>query len=262
MKSVIRYIKDIDPTSLKNPILIQGLPGVGNVGKLGVTHMINELNAVQFAELYSYTFPYHVVVDNNGLLRLLRNEFWYAQLSKSGSGNDIVFLTGDYQSQTPDGQYEIVNLILNLAENFKIKQIFTLGGYATGSVSKDPRVFGTATNLSLIEDLKEEGVEINESGGPIVGASGLLLGLGKMRGIEGACLLGETSGFMADALSAKVVLEKLIKLLNLDLDLRILEKKALKIEEVINQMTKMKRTGIRGRPDIESEEEKDISYIG
>jgi hypothetical protein len=146
-----------------------------------------------------------------------------------------------------------------------VSQIYTLGGYATGNVSKNPKVFGTATNLSLIEQLKEEGVEINESGGPIVGASGLLLGLGKIRGrgMEGVCLLGETSGFMADALSAKVVLEKLTKLVNIELDLGILEKKALKIEEVISQMKKMKRPGVRGRPDIESEEEKDdLSYIG
>jgi uncharacterized protein (TIGR00162 family) len=263
MKSKIRFVEDLNLTSLKNPILIQGLPGVGNVGKLSVTHMISELNAGKFAELYSYTFPYHVLVDHNGILRLLRNEFWLAQLSKSGGEHDIILLTGDYQSQTPDGQYEIVNIILDLAEKFKVSQIYTLGGYATGNVSKNPKVFGTATNLSLIEQLKEETIEINESGGPIVGASGLLIGLGKMRGIEGACLLGETSGFMADALSAKVVLEKLIKLVKIELDLGILEKKALKIEEVINQMKKMKRPGIRGRPDIESEEEKDdLSYIG
>ncbi|MFX1519040.1 MAG: proteasome assembly chaperone family protein [Promethearchaeota archaeon] len=260
MNSTIRYIVDLDPTSLKNPILIQGLPGVGNVGKLSVTHMIKELNAIQFAELYSYTFPYHVLVDDKGILRLLRNEFWYAKIDGK---NDIILLTGDYQSQTPDGQYEIVNLILDLAEKFQINQIFTLGGYATGSVSKNPRVFGTATNPSLIEHLKDENIEINESGGPIVGASGLLIGLGKMRGIEGACLLGETSGFMADALSAKVVLEKLVKLVKIELDLDALEKKALKIEEVINQMKKMKRHGSRGGPDIESEEEKDdLSYIG
>jgi len=263
MKSRIRFIEDLDSISMQNPVLIQGLPGVGNVGKLGVTHMIQELKAIHFAELYSYTFPYHVLVDNNGILRLLRNEFWFAQLSKSGGEHDIILLTGDYQSQTPEGQYEIVNLILDLAEKLSVSQIYTLGGYATGSVSKDPKVFGTATNLSLIEHLKEENVEINESGGPIVGASGLLIGLGKMRGIEGACLLGETSGFMADALSAKVVLEKLIKLVKIELDLDVLEKKALKIEEVINQMKKMKRPSIRGRPDIESEEEKaDLSYIG
>lgn len=263
MKSRIRFIGDLETTSLKNPILIQGLPGVGNVGKLGVTHMISELNAEKFAELYSYTFPYHVLVDNNGILRLLRNEFWFAQLSKSGGEHDIILLTGDYQSQTPEGQYEIVNLILDLAEKLRVSQIYTLGGYATGSVSKNPKVFGTATDLSLIKHLKEENVEINESGGPIVGASGLLLGLGKMRGIEGACLLGETSGFMADALSAKVVLEKLIKLVKIDLDLGSLELKAQKIEEAISYMKRRQRPGVRGRPDIESDEEKDdLSYIG
>jgi uncharacterized protein (TIGR00162 family) len=152
-------------------------------------------------------------------------------------------------------------MILDLAEKYEVSQIYTLGGYATGSVSKNPRVFGTATSLSLIKQLKEEEIEINESGGPIVGASGLLIGLGKMRGIEGACLLGETSGFMADALSAKVVLEKLIKLVEIDVDLGPLELKAQNLTKLIDQMKQ--RQGPRRRPDIESEEEKDdLSYIG
>lgn len=263
MKSRIRFTKDLDPISLKDPILIQGLPGVGNVGKLGVNHMIQELKAIYFAELYSYTFPYHVLVNNDGILRLLRNEFWFSQLSKSGGKHDVIFITGDYQSQTPEGQFTIVNMILDLAEKFKVSQIYTLGGYATGSVSKNPRVFGTATSLSLIKQLKDEEIEINESGGPIVGASGLLIGLGKMRGIEGACLLGETSGFMADALSAKVVLEKLIKLVEIELDLGPLELKAQNLTKLIDQMKQRQRPGTRRRPDIESEEEKDdLSYIG
>ena len=34
-----------EEVQLKNAILLEGLPGVGNVGKLAATHLIEELNA-------------------------------------------------------------------------------------------------------------------------------------------------------------------------------------------------------------------------
>ena len=37
---------------LDNPILIEGLPGIGNVGKLAVEHLIETTNAKKFAERY------------------------------------------------------------------------------------------------------------------------------------------------------------------------------------------------------------------
>jgi len=42
---------------LKNPILIEGLPGIGNVGKLAVEHLIDSIGATKFAEIYSKDFP-------------------------------------------------------------------------------------------------------------------------------------------------------------------------------------------------------------
>lgn len=42
---------------LKNPILIEGLPGVGNVGKLAAEHLIDEIGAKKFADIYSTDFP-------------------------------------------------------------------------------------------------------------------------------------------------------------------------------------------------------------
>ena len=44
----IRYIKK--KPKLNNPILIEGLPGIGNVGKLAVEHLIDSINAKKFAE--------------------------------------------------------------------------------------------------------------------------------------------------------------------------------------------------------------------
>jgi proteasome assembly chaperone (PAC2) family protein len=57
---------------------------------------------------------------------------------------------------------------------------------------------------SLIKDLEKIGVILERSGvGHIIGASGLLLGLSKLRNIGSICLMGETSGFYVDPKSAK-----------------------------------------------------------
>ena len=55
MKEVM--IEFTEKPKLKNPVFIEGLPGVGNVGKLAAEHLVDELNAKKFAEVYSKYFP-------------------------------------------------------------------------------------------------------------------------------------------------------------------------------------------------------------
>ena len=55
---------------LKNPILIVGLPGIGNVGKVSVDFMIDELKAKKVYELFSYSFPHSVFVNEDNLVEL------------------------------------------------------------------------------------------------------------------------------------------------------------------------------------------------
>ena len=42
-----------DKPALNNAFLIEGLPGIGNVGKLAVNHLISALNAKKSLEIYS-----------------------------------------------------------------------------------------------------------------------------------------------------------------------------------------------------------------
>ena len=58
----------------------------------------------------------------------------------------------------------------------------------------------------------------DEPGGGIVGAAGLLLGMGGMRGIDAVCLMGETSGYLVDPMSAASVLAVLSKLIAVPVD--------------------------------------------
>src|SRR5437899_1340892 len=57
---VIRYL---DHPKLEDPIFIEGLPGIGNVGKLAAEHLKDELKGVKFAEIFSKYFPPQVLVQ-------------------------------------------------------------------------------------------------------------------------------------------------------------------------------------------------------
>ncbi len=250
---IVRYIGK--KPSLKNPILIEGLPGIGNVGKLAVEHLIENIGAKKFIEIYSKDFPPQVFINADGTVKLVRNELYYYK-AKNRKQHDLILLTGDYQGLSSSGQYELAHTILKIAKEFNVKQIFTLGGYGLGREIKEPHVIGAATSRKLVEKMKSYGVIFreNEPGGGIVGASGLLLGIGKLYGFEGVCLMGETPGYLVDPKSAKAVLKVLDRVLNIDVDLTELERKAMEIESIAQQLKDLERAA--------RERSEDLQYIG
>ena len=249
----VRYVTK--KPKLKNPILIEGLPGIGNVGKLAVEHLIDSTKATKFAELYSKDFPPQVFINTDGTIELVNNEFYYWK-AKNKKQRDLILLTGDYQGLSSQGQYELVEKILDIIEELGVKEMFTLGGYGLGHEIRDPKVLCATTEKNLVKTMKKYGAifKKNEPGGGIVGASGLLLGLGKLRGIQGTCFMGETPGYLVDPKSAKAVLKILMKLTNVDINLSALEKKAKEIEHIAHQLKEME--------SLSKEKPEELKYIG
>lgn len=249
----VRYVTK--KPKLKNPILIEGLPGIGNVGKLAVEHLIDSVNATKFAEIHSKDFPPQVFINTDGTIELVNNELYYWKAKKKNQ-RDLIFLTGDYQGLSSHGQYDLVEKILDIAKEFGVKEIYTLGGYGLGHDVKDPKVLAATTDISLVKTMKKYGAifKKNEPGGGIVGASGLLLGLGKLRGIQGACFMGETPGYLVDPKSAKAVLNILMKITNVEVNLAALEKKAKEIEQIAHQLREME--------GLSKDKPEELKYIG
>jgi len=250
---IVRYTSE--KPKLKNPIFIEGLPGIGNVGKLAVEHFIDSINAIKFAEIYSKDFPPQVFINLDGTVKLVNNEFFYWKAKKFNQ-RDMILLTGDYQALSSNGQYELAEKILDIAQEFNVKEIYTLGGYGLGHEIKEPKVLCATTDKDLVKTMKKYGAVFkkNEPGGGIVGASGLLLGLGEMRGIKGVCLMGETPGYLVDPRSAKAVLSILSKITNIEINLSALEQKAKEIEYIAQQLREME-TPTKEKSD-------DLKYIG
>lgn len=54
---------------LNDPILIEGLPGIGFVANIAALHLINELKAKRFAEIVSASFQDFAVTTEGGTQR-------------------------------------------------------------------------------------------------------------------------------------------------------------------------------------------------
>ncbi|MBA7522358.1 hypothetical protein ES705_14476 [subsurface metagenome] len=246
-------VHELKKVKLKKPVMIEGLPGVGNVGTLVAEHIIQELNAEKIFEMYSWHFPPQVLVNNDGTVRLCKNEM-YAWKSKK---QDLLILSGDQQSVTNEGHYFIAERILDIAQQYDVSRIYTLGGYGIGQLVERQKVLGAANDAALVEEMKKYGVEFREEepGGSIVGASGLLLGLGRLRGIPAVCLLGLTSGYLVDPKSAQAVLKVLCQALNLEIDMQALEERAEEMERVVERLKEMEQAQIPRR------REEELGYI-
>jgi uncharacterized protein (TIGR00162 family) len=247
----VRFLDNFKDKKLESPVLIEGLPGIGQVGKLVAEYMIHMLGATKIAEIHSLYFPPHVIIEENGVARLVRNELYLHHTE----GRDIVFLVGDYQSTSNEGHYILADQYLDIAAELGVQRIYTLGGFGVGHFVEEPRVLGAVSHAGLRPGIEAAGVIFQRDepgGGGIVGTAGLLLGLGALRNIDAVCLMGETSGYIVDPRSAASVLSLLSRLLDIPVDPTQLNDRAAEMERMIE--------GLIEGEKLQSNDE--LSYIG
>ena len=250
---------------LANPILIEGLPGIGNVGKVAVDFLIDELKAKKMYEITSYTFPHSVFVNEDNLVELPIVEVFYV---KSGIKRSLIFLGGDVQPVDEVSSYEFSAKVLEMAQKFNVKEIITLGGIGLNDIPKKPKVYCTGNSKKMIDAYKSELVSNKLYGivGPIVGVSGLLLGLASRKNVSAVSLLAETYGhpMYLGINGAKEILKVLNKKLDLKIDVNKLDREIKDIESEIMKKTEQlsevtKQMAIN---KLQKKIGKDVDYIG
>jgi hypothetical protein len=191
---------------VRSPVLVQGLPGFGNVGKIAVHLLIKFTGARLFAEFYSPFFPDYVTVDSNGVCYPPRYQFYEASLEKT----DFVILTGDTQPALDDvvAHYVVCGEILDFLSELDCNFVVTLGGVP--SVQPSREIYVAASSSRLAVEFMERGAIIYGKG-RILGAAGLMLGLAKERGWDGVSLLGATTGLQADKGAGFALFKFLVK---------------------------------------------------
>jgi len=262
---LMHNIRKIEDVKIKNPILIEGLPGIGNVGKIAMDYMIDSLKPKKIFEIHSDGFPHAVFVNEQNLVDLPTIRI----LHKKIKDKDFLFLAGDVQPIDEASCYEFCNKVLDIVQDMKVKEVITLGGIGLQKVPENPQVYCTGNSKQIIQKYKSPNLKCDIYGivGPIMGVSGLLVGLAKYRDIPSIAMLAETFGHptYVGIKGARAILKVLDKKLNLGLDLAHLDMEIQQVDTEIKtkkeQITKLQQQ--QKRRDLpKAGKRPDISYIG
>jgi hypothetical protein len=214
---------------LNNPVLIEGLPGIGFVANIAALHLIHELKAKLFGEIVSASFQDLTVITETGGTRSPINELYYYK--RNDGGRDLIIWYGNTQALTTFGQYELCGRVLDVAEQLGCRYMITLGGFKKEEVKEKPEIYCAASDSETLNEALSLGAKIMV--GEIFGVAGLLIGLAKLRNFKGFSLLVETLGTYPDANAARHTLSVLSKFLSLNLDLSRLDVATEKTQKIL-----------------------------
>jgi hypothetical protein len=263
-------VNKLSKRKLIDPILIEGLPGVGNVGKMAVEYLIDALDAKKIYEIHSNENPHYVFVNENNIIEMPGMSVYSAKIKDK----NLLLLSGDLQPQNEASCHSFCNKILDTMEKENGKEIITLGGIGLHEAPKNPEIYFTANSEKTLKKYRagaKTKKDLHEFIGPIVGVTGLLPGLAAKRKLSAATLLIET--FEDQQHIGLNEAKEIVKYLNKKLKLSLKEKdinKELKLEELmpekekrIKQMTEEED----GRKQRTKEEEREntkesLNYIG
>ena len=251
-------LKKLKKIQAKNSILVEGLPGMGNVGKIAVDFMIENLNAEKVLEITSHHFPHCVFVNEDNLVELPKIEIYQKNLKDK----TLFLLAGDIQPLDEISCYEFCEMLLGFLIEHKGKEIITLGGIGQQKIPDNPKVFCTGNTKSIIKQYAAKELHTNIHGvvGPIIGVTGLLVGLAEQKNIPAIALLAETYSHPAHLgiKEAREILKLLSKKLKLNLDINQLNFEIEEIEKSKKKIDEIKKIGAFGK--IKRREPTD--YIG
>ncbi len=232
-------IKEVAKFDLKEPLLIEGFPGVGLVGTISASYIVEKLKMDPLGYIVSEKFPPLAAVHNYMPLHP-------ARIYKSKKHNLVVLFS---EFTIPMGViHHLSSEIIEWSREHKVSRIFSLGGISLESEKKE--VFGIASTVELSKQLEANGIKrIKE--GATTGVSGVLLAECASRGFPAASLLAEAKPDFMDPLAAAMVIEKLKPMTGLDIDTTELINESKTIESKMKDIMENAKVAIEHHRRVE-----------
>jgi len=159
--------------------------------------------------------------------------------------------------------------LLKIMKQHQCSEMITTGGIGLQNIPEQPKIYCTSNDEKLFKKYTRNKLiekEIFGVVGPIVGVSGILLGLGKKRNVKGAALLAETFAhpMFLGIKGAKEMLRVLEAQFKFGINLKKMSKEIVEVEKELIKRTKEWASELRGvqRPAGAQPKNKDVSYIG
>jgi len=209
---------------IKNPILIEGYPGIGLVGHIATNFLAKELKMEMIGYVESPFIPPMALILEGKPNPPLR---FY------GKDNIILAVADIYVPPTLVS--EIAKELVRYLKETNAQKVISLGGIGIGFFKEKMEVWGVGAREELNKELENLGVKILQYGS-IMGMSGKLLWDASGEGLDAYVLLGETFGDRPDPRAAANVVEVLKKLTPIDVSTEPLIKEAEMIEAQLRKM--------------------------
>jgi len=211
------------PVQSKNPVLIEGFPGIGLVGNIASQHMIEEMNMEYIGSIESRYFP-SIAVLYEGLINMP------VRIYENVEHNIVVVISDIPISHSVS--YDVSNALVDWAESINVREVASIAGIAI--MDGEHKVFGAATTSEMLDKIKEK-VEIFQMG-TISGISGSVMAECLLRGIPAISLLGATKTQNPDPRAASAVIGVLNELYGLSVSTDRLIEQAERIEIELHKL--------------------------
>jgi len=221
-------------------VMLFGFPDVGLVGVIAASHMIEELNLAEVAQVESRLLP-PLIVLHEGLPHSAIRIF----------GNHDVLLAVSETPVPADMVYLVVDALIDWGRQKKVRMMISLSGIPVQERQdlKELKVFAASSSVEVLTAVKAKGIEVLMEG-YMVGPQAVMLMRCAQIGLPATALLAQCFLNYPDPEAAAEVLKSLAKVTGIGVDVaKLLEKGEeirLKARDVMKrtqeEMSKMKKS--------------------
>jgi uncharacterized protein len=221
----ISILKKVD---LEGYTFIEGFPGVGLVGPMTISYLINKLELEYIGYVNGDIFPPLVSIHED--MPMPPSRFYYSKKYK------IITLFAESGTVSEKGIYELSNKIYDFIKSNKIASIISINGVPVEKPDGES-AFAVASTKKSLEKIASVNLKtIGE--GVAAGVSALLLMYSSLDNLDDINLLIPVDQQIIDPRYAEIAIKSLNKILGLNIDVDELEKEAVAVEERIKDVLK------------------------
>ncbi len=212
-------IHETAQVSLKNPVIVEGFPGLGLVGTISASYLVEKLKMEPVGYITSDQFPPLAAVHNYQPL--------YPARIYASRKHNLIVLVSEFIVPLP-AIYDLSDAIWDFAHAKKASKLISLGGIALKG--EEGKVFAIASHSKDVAELERHHLISLIKEGATTGVTGVLLTRGSVENYPVISLLSPARGNYMDPKAAAVILEVLKSYLHLQFDTAELEKESQLIE--------------------------------
>lgn len=223
------HVEELVDVSLSEPVLVEGLPGLGLVGKIAADHLVETFDMAYVAGIHCDGIP-NVAVYHGGSPEVLPPVRIYADEER-----DLLVLQSDVPV-SPSAAEEFASCVTGWLQSHEVFPIYVSG--LAEEKDTPPSVYGIATGKAESR-LDEAGLSPPTEGGLVSGPTGALVHAAAEEEFDSVGLIAQSERQFPDPEAARAVIEHGIEpLAGIDANTDALLEHAEEIRKVREEMAK------------------------